>query len=61
MYDRAPNLEKTNLVMAINYYQRNGMDPGPLLRRLKELEDAEERENAEGLDTATRLGVENPQ
>ena len=61
LYDRAPNLEKTNLVTAINYYQRNGMDPGPLLRRLKELEDAEERENAEGLDTATRLGVENPQ
>merc|ERR1711978_240096 len=61
LYDRAPNLEKTNLVTAINYYQRNGMDPGPLLRRLKELEDAEERENAEGLDTATRLGVQNPQ
>ena len=61
LYDRAPNLEKTNLVTAINYYQRNGMDPGPLLRRLKELEDAEARANAEGLDTAARLGVDSQQ
>ena len=56
LYDRmGPDLEKTNLITAITYYQRHQMDPTPLIRRLKEIEDEEAAANAEGKDTEARL------
>merc|ERR1712111_68086 len=55
LYDRVDHLEKTNLITAINYYQRNGMDARPLVKRLKEIEEEEAAANAEGMATEARL------
>ena len=55
LYSRVDNLEKTNLITAITYYQRNGMDPTPLVKRLKEIEDEEAAANAEGMATEAAL------
>ena len=55
LYSRVDNLEKTNLMTAITYYQRNGMDPTPLVRRLKEIEAEEAAANAEGMATEAAL------
>lgn len=48
LYDRVDHMEKTNLITAINYYQRNNMDATPLIERLKELEAEEQAAMAEG-------------
>ena len=56
LYHRVgPELEKANLLTAIQYYQRNQMDPTPLVRRLKEIEAEEARANAEGKEVEAQL------
>lgn len=55
LYDRVDNLEKTNLITAINYYTRNNMDASPLIKRLKEIEAEEEAALAEGQRLEAKL------
>ena len=47
--DRVEGLEKVNLITAINYYKRNGMNAAPLEKRLKEIEEEEAAALARGM------------
>lgn len=58
LYDRVDNLEKTNLITAINYYARNNMDATPLIKRLKEIEAEEQAALAEGQRLEAKLEAE---
>lgn len=55
LYERVDHLEKTNLITAINYYQRNGMNPEPLVKRLAEIEAEEAAAFAAGKKVEAEL------
>lgn len=55
LYDRVDDLEKTNLMTAINYYKRHNMNPEPLIKRLAEIEAEEAAALAAGQKVEAEL------